>query len=332
MTSKNPNNQSHPGEDPPRFPPLLILLIGILCASTSSLFIRFAQQEAASIVIAMYRMVIATALLLPWTLLQQYKIFTRLSLREWLLSALAGIFLGAHFGTWISSLEYTSVTSSVVLVQTTPVFVMILSPLFLHEKPTYLGLIGLFMALVGSLAIAVSESCALPLDISCFDLTTNTNELALKGDLLAVAGAFTGALYLIIGRKVRSSMPLMPYITLVYGVAAVTLVIAVIIGEEPYRGFSTVTYGWFFLLAIIPQLFAHSSYNWSLRFLPASTVSLCLLGEPVAATILAYFILFESLPPIRWIGALIVLIGIVLSVLGRKKILQPAAEVDTIQP
>lgn len=332
MDMKDQNTRSHHEVHTPKFPPLLILMIGILCASTSSLFIRFAQREAHSLVIAMYRMLIATALLLPWALFRYRHTFYQLPLREWLLSTLAGIFLGAHFGTWITSLEYTSVASSVVLVQTTPVFVMILSPLFLKERPTYLGIIGLCLALIGILAIAASESCALPLEFACFDLTTHTNEVAWKGDLLAIAGAFTGALYLMIGRKIRSSMPLIPYITLVYGIAALSLVIVVMITQEPVGGFSMATYGWLILLALIPQLLAHSSYNWSLRFLPATTVSLSLLGEPIAATILAYFVLLETLPLLRWLGALIVLIGIGLSVRGRKQTLQPAAEIDTIQP
>ena len=312
-------------------PPLAILTVGILSASTSSIFIRFAQQEASSIVIASYRLLFATLILLPWALIRYRKEFTRHQTREWVLTITAGIFLAAHFGTWISSLAFTNVTSSVVLVQTAPIFVMLLSPLFLREKPTRRALFGLALALSGSLAIAISDSCNLPLDRSCLQLSSVTQGTALKGDLLALAGAITGAVYMMVGRSIRKTMALIPYITVVYGAAAVALLLVALLGHLPLSGYSSRTYLWLLLLALFPQLLAHSSYNWVLKYLPATTVSLSLLGEPVSAAILAYFFLNETLPPLRWLGALVVFAGIALALIESKNTLQPKPEIDTIE-
>jgi drug/metabolite transporter (DMT)-like permease len=312
--------------------PLLTLAVGILLASTSSIFIRFAQQEAASIVIASYRMLFATLILLPFALTRYRTEFASHAPRQWLLTIIAGVFLGAHFGTWISSLAYTSVASSVVLVQTSPLFVMLLSPLLLGEKPARRAMIGLMLALTGGLVIAVSDVCGLPLDAGCLNLSSPLTEgSALIGDGLAIAGAITGGLYLLVGRSVRKSMPLMPYITVVYGVAALTLLLVALINRLAFTGYSPRTYLWLLLLALFPQLLAHSIYNWSLKYLPATTVSLSLLGEPVAAAILAYLFLNETLPALRWVGAIMIFAGIALALIRSNQALQAAPEIDTIE-
>ena len=262
-------------------------------------------------------------ILLPWALARYRPDFARLQPRDWLLMITSGVFLAAHFGTWISSLAYTSVTSSVVLVQTSPLFVMLLSPLILGEKSTKRALTGLLLALLGGLAIAISDSCSLPLEFHCLRISSIISSTAIKGDLLALAGAITGALYLMLGRSTRKSIALIPYITLVYGVSSIALLVIAIFGRLPLTGYSPSTYLWLLLLALFPQLLAHSSYNWALKYLPATKVSLSLLGEPVSAAILAYLLLDEALPPLRWIGAIVVVAGIALALIGPEKALQP---------
>jgi drug/metabolite transporter (DMT)-like permease len=322
-------NSNH--EQPAPLPLITILIGGVLSASTSSIFIRFAQVEVHSIVIASYRLAIAAIILLPWALIRYREDLRHLGSQQWIRTLLAGSFLGLHFGTWISSLAFTSVASSVVLVQTTPIFVMLLSPLILGEKPSGRAVMGLIVALMGSLAIGISDSCSSPFEPGCFAIFSNANSTALKGDLLALAGALSGALYLLIGRTVRKTIPLIPYITLVYAIAAISLWSVALTTRLSITGFSSKMYLWFLLLAIFPQLLAHSSYNWALKYLPATMVSLSLLGEPVSATILAYLILNERLSTLRWIGAVIVLVGIALAVIHPKQTLQPAPGIDTIR-
>jgi drug/metabolite transporter (DMT)-like permease len=148
----------------------------------------------------------------------------------------------------------------------------------------------------------------------------------MKGDLLALAGAAAGAAYIMIGRRVRSTVTLLPYITLTYGVASIVLIIFMIqAGQKPF-GYSSQTYLWFLLLALAPQLFAHSTYNWALRYLSAALVSISQLGEPVSSTILAYLFLREIPTPLRIVGAVIILTGIAVASL------RPSSNARGIKP
>jgi drug/metabolite transporter (DMT)-like permease len=323
--------QTSSGKERTPFHPPTILVIGILAASTSSVFIRFAQEEVPSLVIASYRLSLATLILLPYTISRYRADISRLNGQQWAQIITAGIFLGAHFGTWISSLEFTSVTSSVILVQTTPLFVMLLSPILLREGSSIWTYLGLSLAIIGSIGIALSDSCSLPIEAACLRELTHLNSTAMRGDLLALAGALSGAVYLIIGRATRKAMQLIPYITLIYAVAAITLIGVAALSGHTFSGYSPKMYMWFLLLALFPQLLAHSSYNWALKYLPATSVSLSLLGEPVSAAFLAYLILDEALPALRWISAVVVLAGIALAFYRPKSTLRGISKIDKIQ-
>ncbi len=227
---------------------------------------------------------------------------------------LAGFFLAVHFASWITSLEFTNVASSVVFVQTSPLFVAVLSPFFLGERPTRTTLAGLGIALVGSAFIAVSDMCPGLHFSTCLASIDSFNGHAMLGNGLALLGAISGASYLMIGRRIRHGLGLLPYITQVYGYAALFLLLLVGALRLPVTGFSKETYLWLLLLAIFPQLIAHTSYNWALKYVSAALVSISLLGEPVAATILAYLILKEAPGIPVLIGGLLVLSGIILAV------------------
>ena len=133
------------------------------------------------------------------------------------------------------------------------------------------------------------------------------------GNSLALAGAWAVSGYIIIGRKVRVKISLIPYIFLVYGTAAIALLVMMFAAGESPRGYPTQTYGWIFLLAVFPQLIGHSTYNWALRYLPASFVAVTTLAEPIGSAVLAYFILEETPTRGVLIGGLFILIGIYLA-------------------
>ena len=290
--------------------PTLVLSLGIVASSTASILIRFAQTEAPSLVIAAYRLGLATLILAPVLFSRHRSELKAMNQREILLSLAAGGFLAVHFATWITSLEYTTVTSSVVLVQTSPLFVALLSPLLLRESLTRFTIFGLTLALIGSLIVGLSDVCEWAGGIQCPPITDFLQGMAIKGDLLAIAGAVAVAGYILIGRHLRSSVTLIPYITLTYGAAAVVLTAMMLMaGQNPF-GYSPQIYLWLILLALPPQLFAHTTYNWALRYLPAAVVSTSLLGEPVSSTILAFFILSETPTMLRLGGATIILVGI----------------------
>ncbi|PWB53506.1 MAG: hypothetical protein C3F13_08815 [Anaerolineales bacterium] len=295
----------------PPVPPILAIIIGILAVSTASIFIRFAQQEASSLVIAAWRLTIASLILVPVAATRQKRELTSLKRPELLLALLSGIFLALHFATWITSLQYTTVASSVVLVSTIPLWVALLSPFTIKEPITRAVWIGLILALVGGAVVAVSDSCTISAgSIACPSLINFMQGKAFLGDMLAICGAIAGAGYLLIGRKLRAKMSLVGYISLVYGMAAVVLVIIMLSAGEKAFGYSPQIYLWLILLAVIPQLIGHSTFNWALGYLSAAFVSITLLGEPIGSTILAYFILDEKPTSLKLLGGGLILVGI----------------------
>jgi drug/metabolite transporter (DMT)-like permease len=298
----------------PKIPPHLVLLLGIFAVASSSLLIRFAQREVSSLVIAAYRMAISGVILLPMALPRYSGELRKLTRGELALAALSGFLLAFHFASWILSLEYTSVASSVVLVTTNPLWVALLAPIFLKEKLTPAVLVGMLVALAGGIVIAMSDSCVQAAGgFACPPLDEFIRGEAFWGNFLALVGAWTGAGYILIGRKLRPTLSLTPYIFLVYGIAAIVLVVIVAFSGEPVLGFSPDIYIYLALLALLPQLLGHSSFNWALAHLPASYVSIALLGEPVSSTILAYFLLGEMPGGVKLLGAALILGGILVA-------------------
>ena len=294
------------------------LFIAILAVSTASIFIRFAQTDAPSLVIAALRLTFASLALAPVALTRHRVELQALTRHELLLGLLSGLFLAIHFATWISSLEYTTVASSVVFVSTGPLWVALLSPFFLRERLTRPVLIGMSLALVGGIIIALSDACSWNNGLVCPSLNQILHGRMLFGNFLALVGAWMVAGYLMIGRKLRAKISLMPYIFLVYGMASVCLLIIVAVAREGLFGYHWITYIWILLLALVPQLIGHSTYNWALAYLSAAFVAVMTLGEPIGSSILAYFILQET-PTIAVIaGGVLILIGIYLSTRGSK--------------
>ena len=298
----------------PIISPRLGILFGILAVSTASIFIKFVQQEkVASLVIAAYRLGIAAIVLSPIALYNYRNEIKKLSAKDLRFSLLSGFFLAIHFATWIQSLEYTSVASSVVLVTTTPLWVALFSPFTLNEKITKMISMGLVFSLLGTIVVGLSDICDFQNRLVCPPFNQFFQGQALWGDFLALVGAWTAAGYVMIGRRIRPRFSLVPYIFLVYGMAAVLLVLFVLGSGVQYRGFSGQTYIWLVLLALIPQLMGHSTFNWALGYLPAALVSVSLLGEPIGSTILAYIFLAEAPGIIKVFGAILIFAGIVIA-------------------
>jgi drug/metabolite transporter (DMT)-like permease len=217
---------------------------------------------------------------------------------EWTL--VSGVVLGLHFATWISSLEYTAVVNSVTLVDTNPLWVALLAPLFLGEKPGRWAVIGLCVALGGGVLVAMSGGAGKP----------PTRHAPLLGDGLALAGAFMAAIYFLIGRRLRARLGVVVYVWLVYSVAAVILVLAVIASGQQVGGLPGQAYLWMLLMGLVPQLIGHSSFNYALGYLPAAYVSLMTLGEPIGSGLLAIILLHEWPVALQLLGSALILVGI----------------------
>jgi drug/metabolite transporter (DMT)-like permease len=298
----------------PAKPVLVLAMIGgIMAVSTASVFIRFAQGYAPSLVIAALRLVFASLILAPLALTKHRAELSSLKKRELFLGLVSGTFLALHFATWISSLEYTTVASSVVLVTTTPLWVALLSPLVLKEPITRPVILGMLLALLGGLVIGFSDACRWDNGLICPPSGEFFKGQAFWGNLLALIGAWMAAGYLLIGRSLRARMSLIPYIFVVYGMAAVVLLIIMLASGQSALNLPHQAYFWILLLAIFPQLLGHSTFNWALKYLPASLVSITLLGEPIGSTILAFIILKEAPSFPELLGAAFILAGIYLA-------------------
>jgi drug/metabolite transporter (DMT)-like permease len=289
------------------------LITAVLAVSTSSVFIRFAQAQAPSLVIAALRLTCAALLLAPLALTRHREELQNLGRNEILLGAISGIFLAVHFATWISSLEYTSVASSVVFVSTGPLWVALLSPLVLNEQLSRAALLGLTVAILGGAIIGISDACTFDGGLHCPVLSQMMQGRAMWGNFLALVGAWTVSGYLIIGRKLRAKLSLIPYIFLVYGMSAVALITMMLAAGHSPLGYPAQTYGWILLLAAFPQLIGHSTYNWVLRYVPATLVAITTLVEPIGSAILAYFVLQETPSNGVLFGGVLILLGIYLA-------------------
>ncbi len=287
-----------------------ILAAGILAVSLSAVFIRLAQAEGIpSLLIAAFRLTLAAALLTPITLRRHQAALRGLSRSDFLLIFLSGLFLALHFILWTSSLEYTSVLISVVLVTTTPLWSALLELIFLRARISRLTLIGLLIAIAGGIIISLPAA----------DETLRLGNNPLFGGLLAVTGAIAMAVYLVIGRKVRENLPLLPYIWLVYSSAAVFALFAVLLTSTPITGYSNQGYLWMILVSLFPQLIGHTSFNYALEYLSATFIGIVTQSEPVGSAIFAFFIFQEIPRPSQIFGSLIILGGVILASLGQGK-------------
>ena len=293
--------------------------IAILAVSTASILIRLAQREASSMTIAALRLTLATVFLAPLAVARHRSELRALDRGALGLAALSGAFLALHFGTWISSLEYTNVASSVVLVSTGPLWVAMLAPLFLGERLTSGTMLGLALAIIGGIIIAGGDACRWDGGLKCAETGGLLQGSSLWGNFLAVAGAWAVSGYLILGRRLRAALSLVPYIFLVYGFAAIGLLVSAVLTGSLILTLSPVTYGWIALLAIIPQLIGHSTYNWALRYLPAAFVAVTTLGEPIGSAVLAYFVLNERPGAFVLAGGVFILAGILLAARGTRQ-------------
>jgi drug/metabolite transporter (DMT)-like permease len=279
----------------------------VLAVSASAIFIRLA--EAPAIAIAFWRCALGAAVLLPPALVRKDG-FPRG--RALYVGMASGVALGAHFGFWISSLDYTSVAASVVLVSTQPVFVAVLAYLLFGERTTPLSFLGIVVAIAGTAFIA-------------FDRTVGS--AAVLGNALALVGAVTVAVYVLIGRSSRTTggVGVLPYSIVVYSAAAAALLPFALGFDVRLWGYSGETWFWLAAITAGPQLMGHTVFNWALRYVQASIISGTILAEPVVAALLAWLVLSERPGLLTIVGGGVVLAGLYFLLKGRPVVTEPVS-------
>ncbi len=275
----------------------LALAVGLTAVSTAAVLIRLVEG-ASSLAIAFWRITFAALLFSPvWFSRERREALTALTPRErWHLVG-AGVFLGAHFALWISSLQYTSVASSVLLVTTNPIWVGLLSPWLIGERPTRRTWAGIVLAMVGAIIVG-------------FEPDTGEYSNPALGNALALAGGLAASGYLMMSRSVRQSLDFGAYSAATLTGAWVVLAVVVATANVPLSGYDGVTWALFAGMALGPQLLGHGSLVWALRWVGADVVAVVLLGEPIGAALLAWYVLGEVPPDAAWMGGPLLLVGI----------------------
>ncbi len=288
------------------FNPKAAVVIGVIAVSTSAILVKLAGDAPAGI-IAFYRLFLAVLIMAPFIIAKHLDEIKAISQKDWILAIVSGVLLALHFILWFESLNFTSVASSVVLVTLQPIFAFIGTYFFFGERFSVAATISLFITLLGSFIISWGD----------FQMSG----LALLGDILALLGAVTVTGYFLLGQQLRRTQSLMTYTFVVYGISSLVLFLYNVILSNPFFGYSGQYWGLFLALAIIPTFLGHTLFNWALKWMSTSTISMAIVFEPIGASILAYFILGEAVTSSQWLGGTIVIFGLFLFIMSttRKK-------------
>ncbi len=272
------------------------IIIAMGAVSTAAILIRLSDSHP--LTIALWRLLIAEAFLLPFAIPTIKRELPELDKRTLIGLVMVGLILALHFGLWIWSFQFTTVASSVLLVTTHPIFVALISYSAFGERFGPKVLIGMVLALIGSVVVIGG------------DLTFSGE--AVKGNLLALGGGLMAGIYILAGSRFRKRLSLPTYAYLVYGPASLFLLVATLISRIEIVPVDPAEYLIFLLLALGPMLAGHTIYNWSLKFVSPTVISVTLLGEPVGSSILAMLILSEYPGTGALLGGPLVLLGIFL--------------------
>ena len=273
-----------------------LVLLGVAGVSLSAVFVRW--STAPSLVLALYRMAFSSALLAPWTLLYHREELRTLSRRDLLLCLASGAFLGLHFAAYFESLRWTSIASSVVLVDTEVFFVALGSVLLLRKKLPGRAWLAVALAFGGSVVIAMADTAVGP--------------DALRGDAIALTGALCMAVYTMIGAVCRRRLSTTVYTCLVYTAAAVTLLVITLAGGAPLMGYGAVNGLTALGMAVFCTLLGHSVFSWGLKYMPPAFISTVKLMEPVFASMWGLALFAERPGALTVLGGAVIICGIAL--------------------
>ncbi len=302
--------ESEPGRSAPSRAVLYSgLSLGAVSVSSAAALIRLAAAPA--LTVAAYRLGLASLIVVPLGLVTAHRQLRALTLRQWWAAAASAVCLALHFGFWITSLGHTSVASSVIVVTSNPLLVAIAARVFLGERTSPRVIGGVALGLVGGAVIGVSDGAL--------------GGTRLFGDAMAMLGAVAVTGYYIAGRRLRERLPLLGYVTPVYGGAALLLLAAALVDGAPLSGFPSKTYGFLVLVALVPQVLGHSSLNWALGYVRAVMVAVVIMSEPVGATLLAWAVLGEAPPPLVVLGGAFILGGVFLALRAQRSAPPPRA-------
>lgn len=294
----------------PRLLVIGVLVIGVLGISSAAIFIRLAIAAAGtpgvpfSLFIAATRMLLAAMLLLPlWS--ARGGTAPRRNVGALKFAIAAGVCLALHFAAWISSLSFTSIAASTTLVTTNPIWVALVSGLVYAQRPRKATILGIGVAMGGSVAIALTGNQRL-----------SWGGHPLLGNSLALLGAWCATAYVLLGREAQQrGLPIGRYAAIAYSTAALVLFPLPLLNGIQYTDYGLDVYLPIIAMAVLSQLVGHTSVNWSVTQISPTLVTLCILLEPVGSTLLGAMI-FGEVPSLQTgLGAILVLFGVAIATL-----------------
>lgn len=279
-----------------------LVVVAVTAVSFSAIMIKLSTAPAG--VIGMYRLLFSCLILLP-VFLQKRRQLETLSAKGWVLVVVSGIFLGLHFLFWMESLKLTSVASSMIVLSLQPVFVMIGAFFLFSERTHTKGVVAMLIAVLGSVVIAVGD--------------TGTVNGSLLGDTLSLFGTLAVSGYMLTGQQLRAAVSSTVYNFLVFLAATLVLFLYNVTANNSLTQYDTTNWIIFVALAVVPTLFGHALFNWLLRYVSATVLSMSILAEPIGAIILAVLFLHESLHLFQIVGGACTLFGVWMFLWTRKR-------------
>lgn len=279
----------------PPIAPALPLLVGMIAISFAPILVRYSDAPVS--VQGMYRMLFTVLLMLPFGF-KQIGSIRRISAKDWLLLGAAGFFLALHFMLWMASLNYTSISSSTIILVLEPVGVMIGAFFLFKDRIAKTALIGMAIAFAGVVFVGSADS--------------GVSSSAVKGDFLSFLGMLAIVFNMLIAKRILARVP-----SYLYSLIVFTVTFFCFWGYNVARGISVIDYPpreWlvFVLLAVIPTVFGHMIFNWLLQYVKPTTISMTVLAEPIGSSILGIFLFREMIGTLQLIGGLLVIAGLIL--------------------
>jgi drug/metabolite transporter (DMT)-like permease len=270
------------------------IVVSLFAMATAGLVIKL--SDAPALAIAFWRLFLTSIILLPFAAYDKFEELRNLSKRDIGILTIIGLAYAIHFSFWITSLKYTTVATSIILVDAHPIFVALGGRYFYDEKITKYGTLGIVLAFCGIATIGLGQGAL--------------GSANFIGAIFALIGGIMSAVYILLGKQQRQKVGIISYSFYVYLTCSIFIMIAMLIMGVPAYPYSIKEYSIFVYLAIVPTILGHSVCNWALKYVPANSVSVMLLGEPIAASLLAYFLLSEI--PVHWtiVGAIMILVGV----------------------
>jgi drug/metabolite transporter (DMT)-like permease len=286
--------------------PYIALFVSIVSVSFAAILIKLSSMDEFPLTIAFYRLLFTTILILPFVVFfkKTRDEIKKLPRKTFLIMIGIGVILAAHFTFWITSLSFTSVASSVILVTAHPILVGPVSHFFLKEKLSIINSVGIIISVLGVIILVTGN---IQPGIETID--------TLEGNILAILGGIMAGLYILGGRKIRKTVSVTSYAFIVYSISAIVLLFLCIIFNSRLVDISLTDFEIFIAMAIVAGLFGHTLYNWSLKHVRASVASVALLGEPLGSTLWAILIPSIAQVPSNYtiFGGGIILLGIYLT-------------------